>query len=119
MKTKKSDLLEFQSLYLDWEHARAPRKAKLQAAMERIKNRVPEHLVQRAEDYLSRGKPALVSGDNGICGSCHIRLPNGVTNTIAVNEELFICENCGSFVYAGLEARSNASSALTLSDDIR
>ena len=100
---KKADLLEFQSLYLDWKRARAPRKAKLQVAMDRIRNRVPEHLIQRVEDYLGRDKLALVSGDTGICGGCHIRLPNGVANTIAFSDDLFLCENCGCFVYARAE----------------
>lgn len=114
MKTKKSDLLEFQSLYLDWRRARAPRKAKLQVAMDRIKNRVPEHLIQRVEDYLGRDKLALVSGDTGICGGCHIRLPNGVANTIAFSNELFLCENCGCFVYAQADERISDTSVSAL-----
>ena len=119
MKTKKSDLLELQSLYLDHKRARAPRKAKLQVAMEKIKNRMPEHLVQRVEDYLQRDRLALVPGDNGICGGCHIRLPNGVSNTIALSDELFLCENCGCLVYAQDDERDSAKSALPLTGTIR
>ncbi len=110
--------MELQGLYLECKRARAPRKAKLEAAIEKIKNRVPEHLAQRVEDYLQRDKLALVSGDNGICGGCHLRLPNGVVNSIAFNNSLFICENCGCFVYAQAIESPNDSSALPLSQDI-
>ena len=99
MKTKKSDLLEFQNLHLEWERARAPRKAKLQNAMDRIKNRVPEYLVERVEEFISKGRMPLVPEIHGTCGGCHLMLPGGIANHLAATDELFLCENCGAFVY--------------------
>ena len=98
--TKKHDLLELQNLFLQSKRARGANKEKLQAAMEKVKNRVPEYLAERVEDFLHKGTLALVSGTNGACGSCYLLLPQGVANTLALTEGLFICENCGHFVYA-------------------
>ena len=98
--TKKHDLLEFQNLFLQCKRARGANKEKLQASMEKIKNRVPEHLAERLEDFLLKGTLALVPSTNGACGSCYLLLPQGIANSLALTEGLFICENCGHFVYA-------------------
>ena len=100
MKTsKKSDLLELQGLYVESQRAHAQRKKKLLMSIEKIKNRVPEHLAQRVEDCFEKGRLALVAEMHGTCGGCHLMLPGGVANVLAVSDGFFECENCGSLVY--------------------
>ncbi len=100
MRTKKAELLELQNFYLELKRARGAKKEKILRAIEKIKNRVPEHLAQRVEDFLLKGTLALTPVINGTCSGCHLMLPGGVSATLAVQDSLFLCENCGRFVYA-------------------
>jgi len=120
MKTKKADLLELQNLYLELKRARGTRKEKIEKAIEKIKNRVPEYLAQRVEDFLGRGNLALTPALNETCSGCHLMLPRGIANQLAVSEGLFVCENCGRFVYAQPMANEfSASSDTHVSSSIR
>ncbi len=107
MKTTKPDLLELQEMYLDLNHARQPRKDRVLKAIEKLKNRIPEHLAQRVEDYHSKGRVAVVPLVHGSCGGCFLTLPGGVVNSLAAQDGLYICENCGCFVYPQKQQESS------------
>jgi predicted nucleic acid-binding Zn-ribbon protein len=108
MKKQKSDLLELQNLYIELNHSRQPRKDRILKAIEKAKNRIPEHLAQRVEDFHEKGRVAMVAMVNGACSGCYLTLPGGVINSLIAQNNNFVCENCGCFVYAGQESPSTA-----------
>lgn len=72
--------------------------AERELAIEHARVGLPTSVLGHHDRLVVRGKRSLAWVHNGVCGSCHIRLPIGHRNPSARGGDLDVCENCGVFL---------------------
>jgi len=65
----------------------------------RLRSVIPASILGHHDRMLQRGKQSIVPVLDGICSSCHLRLPIGHIAHLKSSQDLEVCDNCGAFIY--------------------
>ena len=82
-----------------------------------MRERLPTAILKHYDERRSGGKPAIVPVSSGICGECHLSLPNKqLTELRRPGGGLHVCNHCGVFIFLdkekpGGKKRSDSTSA--------
>jgi len=66
----------------------------------RLRSVIPASILGHHDRMLQRGKQSIVPVMDGICSSCHLRLPFSHINSLKSSQDLEVCDNCGAFIYS-------------------
>lgn len=92
-----NDLIE--TLHLLQQQQRRPAAARLGAPkLADLRARVPAPVLAHFDRLTAHGRKAVADVHHGVCGSCHLRLPQVTTFDVIHRHELRFCENCGAYL---------------------
>jgi hypothetical protein len=66
---------------------------------EELRKKIPAQLLQHYDRLRARGKKGVAFVRNGVCGQCHMQVAVGLLNLLRRGDNLYRCENCGSYLY--------------------
>ncbi len=100
MKTKVDELLKLQELEKQLKSLKSSKKKKeIKEEIFLLKSQIPMDILNRFARLSSRFGNALVKANDGICHGCFINLPSSQASEINYSESLYVCQNCGRFLY--------------------
>lgn len=74
--------------------------AATQAAVEKLRAKVPPQILGHYDRLRARGKKGLsLVRDNKVCSECHMTVPIGTVITIMRGDDIQLCGNCGRYLY--------------------
>jgi len=68
-----------------------PRIAEMRAS-------VPAPVLAHFDRLVALDRKGIAEVRNGVCGSCHLRLPASMTAGGSPHDDLELCENCGAYL---------------------
>ena len=74
-------------------------KTEKQHEITRLRSVLPTAILGHHDRMLQRGKRSIVPVMDGICSSCHLRLPISHISRLKCSQDLEVCDNCGAFIY--------------------
>lgn len=80
--------LETKPLSLDTEHE-----------ILKLRKKVPAPILGHFDRLIAHGKKGVAIVRHGVCGECHLRLTSGTLASLAHADEVFVCDNCGRYLY--------------------
>ena len=69
-----------------------------QAAIAQLRAKLPVAVVVYFDRRVARGRSVVAGVRNGVCLSCHLRVPVGTVASLVSATSLVTCENCGSYL---------------------
>src|SRR5947208_3530459 len=69
------------------------------AEIEALRKKIPAQLLVNFDRALTRGKKSVAMVRSGVCSECHLQITIGVVTSLASNEEIQRCGNCGRYLY--------------------
>jgi predicted nucleic acid-binding Zn-ribbon protein len=72
------------------------------AVLAEIKQRraeVPAPILAHFERMIARGKKGVAVVRDGVCTDCHLRLTTGKLANLAADNDIWLCDNCGRYLY--------------------
>ena len=93
-KSLLQNLLKLQTLEFDdvWDDETEKQIAKLRA-------RIPAQILGHYDRMSERGKKGVAAVRNQVCTGCHVRVPRSTVVYLMREEDVQLCENCGSYLY--------------------
>lgn len=80
-----------------------------QAAGERLK--VPPFILAHHDRLRARGRPSTVQVRDWVCRGCFLTVPIGLRTKLANQDDICICDNCGSYIYMPTPEQKQAEEA--------
>lgn len=74
-------------------------KAKIKTEIEEIRAQIPAPILSHHDRIVVKGRSSTAVVRNWTCSSCHIQVPRGMRSKLHKMDDLFVCENCGSYLY--------------------
>ena len=65
----------------------------------RLRSIIPASILAHHDRMMQRGKRTIVPVLNGACSACHLQVPAGQLARLQSNQDLEVCDGCGTFVY--------------------
>jgi predicted nucleic acid-binding Zn-ribbon protein len=94
------DLRELQSLQRDAGRALAGANAESTSSRTAaLRGVIPAPVLAHFDRLVRVGRAGVAAVRNGVCGSCHLRLPSSQFCSMRGTHDLSVCDNCGAFVY--------------------
>jgi hypothetical protein len=99
MKQMLDNLLRLQNLELGIE--RVPAGG---LGPEELRKKIPAQVLLHYDRLRARGKKGIAFVRHGVCGQCHMQVAVGLYALLRRLDNLYRCENCGSYLYVVEEA---------------
>ena len=99
MRQMMEQLLALQALLLRDE----PLTAEEDAQTVKLRANVPAPIQGHFDRLIARGKKGVASVRHGVCSECHLRISIGTVARLVSDNEIFLCENCGRYLYLAPE----------------
>jgi len=78
--------------------ASKPATPEQHAAISQLRSKVPVPVLVYFDRKVARGTTAVAQVHNGVCMSCHLRIPVGTVASLVSSPNMVTCENCGSYL---------------------
>lgn len=78
--------------------ASKPATTEQQATISQLRAKVPVPVLIYFDRKVTRGHKAIAQVRNGVCMSCHLRIPVGTVASLVSSPNMVTCENCGSYL---------------------
>jgi predicted nucleic acid-binding Zn-ribbon protein len=95
MKNMMEELFALQTLQLKTGSTQQDREA----SMETIRKTIPIPILAHYDRLLARGKKGVAVVRNGVCTECHIRVAIGALASLAQEDDIQVCGNCGRYLF--------------------
>lgn len=82
--------------------------------IEQLRGAIPNPILAHFLRQHATGRKGIAWVRNGICGECHIRVSQSMTQTLAKVDDLVVCESCGAYLMLAPEVPV-ATAALQIS----
>lgn len=69
------------------------------AEIEQRRANVPAPILAHFERMVARGKKGVAVVRDGVCTDCHLRLTTGKLANLAADNDIWLCDNCGRYLY--------------------
>jgi hypothetical protein len=69
----------------------------------KLRAQVPEPIQAHFDRLIARRKKGVAVVRHGVCSECHLRIPIGTQARLTADNEIFLCENCGRYLYLAPE----------------
>jgi len=69
-----------------------------QVAMSQLRAKLTLPVLVYFDRHVTRGRKAVAPVRNGVCLSCHLRVPVGTVASLVSSSNLVTCENCGVYL---------------------
>jgi predicted nucleic acid-binding Zn-ribbon protein len=92
-------LVELQNLRA----ASAPLSPTAQSLELAFRAEVPKPVLDHYDRLIASGKTGVAFVRHGVCGGCHLRLCSGTAAGLARHDDIYICDNCGRYLYMAPE----------------
>ncbi len=66
---------------------------------EELRKKIPAQVLQHYDRLRARGKKGIAYVRHGVCGQCHMQVAVGLRAMLRRQDNLYRCENCGSYLY--------------------
>jgi hypothetical protein len=93
MKLILDNLLLLQKLELQGKRASGD-----EVGPEEVRKKLPPQVLEHYDRLRQRGKKGVAFVTNGVCGQCHMRVAVGLLAALRRQDNLYRCENCGSYL---------------------
>lgn len=80
-------------------------QAEKQAAIEALRLEIPAPVLAHYLRLLACDRRGVALVHHGVCGECHIRVPQATAHSLAHPDDLHLCENCGCYLALAAEER--------------
>jgi len=88
-----------ETLHLLQQQQRRPVAARVGALnVAELRARVPAPVLAHFDRLTAHGRKAVADVHHGVCGACHLRLPQATACNLAQRHELRFCEHCGAYL---------------------
>jgi hypothetical protein len=94
MKQLLDNLLLLQNLELGLERVAAGG-----LGSEDLRKKIPSQVLQHYDRLRARGKKGVALVRHGVCAQCHMQVAVGLLASLRRQDNLYRCENCGSYLY--------------------
>jgi predicted nucleic acid-binding Zn-ribbon protein len=74
-------------------------KGTQEAEMEGIRKAIPAPILAHYDRLLARDKKGVAVVRNGVCTECHIRVAIGALASLAQEDDIQVCGNCGRYLF--------------------
>ena len=78
--------------------ASKPASKAQQAAISQLRAKLTVPILVYFDRHVTRGRTVVAKVHNGVCLSCHLRVPVGTVATLVSSSNLVTCENCGAYL---------------------
>ncbi len=95
MKQIIEKLLALQKLQLSLE----PLSLAAESQANELRVKVPKPILDHFDRLIAQGKTGVAVARNGVCCGCHLRLSSGTAASLAHEDDIHICDNCGRYLY--------------------
>jgi predicted nucleic acid-binding Zn-ribbon protein len=92
-----------ENLYALQQLVNSPVSAERDARVQALRDVIPAPVLSHFDRLLTVGRKGVSVVRDGICRQCHLRVPSGTAASLARPKDLFICDNCGAYLYVPLE----------------
>ena len=92
--------------------------AEQEAVLKRLRAAVPPQIMAHFMRAIEGGRNSVALVSHGVCGECHLRVPATTASSLAISDEIYLCENCGCYLLPtpeeipGVAQSSNPSPAI-------
>lgn len=80
-----------------------------QAILQNLRTHVPAPLLAHFLRLVERGRPGVTLARHGVCSGCHLRLASGMAAALTNQQDVHLCENCGTYLLLAPEERAVAN----------
>jgi hypothetical protein len=80
-----------------------------QATISQLRATLPVSALVYFDRRVTRGHQAVAEVRNGVCMSCHLRVPVGTVAGLGTSPELVTCESCGSYLRLAPDADASST----------
>jgi predicted nucleic acid-binding Zn-ribbon protein len=63
-----------------------------------VRKNIPQNVLDHYDRLRQRGKKGIAWVRNGVCGQCHMRVAHGLLADLRRADQLYRCENCGTYL---------------------
>jgi hypothetical protein len=102
-------LIELQNLRA----ASAPLSPTAQSLELAFRAEVPKPVLDHFDRLFASGKTGVAFVRNGVCGGCHLKLCSGTAAGLARHDDIYICDNCGRYLYLAPEEPGKPATAVS------
>ena len=81
------------------------------AEIEQRRAEVPAPVLAHFERMIARGKKGVAVVRDGVCTECHLRLTTGKLANLAADNDIWLCDNCGRYLYLSEAEKVSMSAA--------
>lgn len=99
MRTIVENLYALQTLQLQ----NAPIPVEREARIKALRETIPPQIIGHFDRLIAQGRKGVALVRNGICRECHIRVPSGTAASLAHPKDLYLCDNCGRYLFLPLD----------------
>lgn len=78
---------------------RSKRKVECLAAMDVLRGQIPPPVLAHHNRIRARGRNSTSPVRDWVCRTCFIAVPSGLRTHLVQQDDLHVCENCGSYSY--------------------
>jgi hypothetical protein len=75
-----------------------------EVSVEELRKKIPGQVLQHFDRLRARGKKGIAFVRHGVCGQCHMQVAVGLLASLHRQDNVYRCENCGSYLYVVEEA---------------
>jgi hypothetical protein len=68
------------------------------ALLARLRKSIPAPVLAHFLRLVAQGRNGVTMVRRGVCSGCHLKVPSSVVASIAKPTDLYLCENCGSYL---------------------
>jgi hypothetical protein len=102
-------LVELQNL----RSACAPLSPTAQSLELAFRAEVPKPVLDHYDRLIASGKTGVAFVRHGVCGGCHLKLCSGTAAGLARHDDIYICDNCGRYLYMAPEEPLKIAEAIS------
>jgi len=78
---------------------RSKKLATLQRSIKRLRSKIPAPILSHHDRVRSKNRRSTAPVQEGVCHGCFITIPLGLRQDLNQANDLYVCENCGSYIY--------------------
>ena len=78
---------------------RSKRRLECAKSIKRVRGKIPIPILSHHDRVRAKGRRSTATVLDWICHGCHITIPIGLRQPLSQASDLFVCENCGSYIY--------------------
>lgn len=76
-----------------------------------LRKTLPPSILEHHDRMTHMGRKSVAPVVNGVCSSCHLKLPSGHLARLRGRPDLEVCDNCGVFIYLEPDSQPTAAFA--------